>query len=341
MDFIDFYAGINDNERRIDKVLKKLAENSSLSTIYSTIRKGLIRVNDKKVKSNIKIQTNDKISIAKFLIDNNQIIINTAIDSKKNSLNKTTNYLQNDFKNIETIFENQHIKIINKPYNINVHGTNSISEIIENEYKQKNDSSLSFVPGPLHRLDKKTTGLLAFSNSLIGAKWFSSAIKEKSIRKFYVGICLGSISSSQIWNDYIEQNENRKSNFYTMRIIPENEKSSMPSCQNLATTICTPLAHGIYKKNKITLCQYEIKTGKKHQIRCQSAFHNFPLLGDTAYNSKSIEEEQDFFLHAYKLIFPKNNELNLPDEITAPISKKFNFFLEQTLINWNGRLIIN
>ena len=49
MDFIEFTAGLDDNERRLDKVLRNFIKNTQLSSIYKYIRKNLIRVNDKKV----------------------------------------------------------------------------------------------------------------------------------------------------------------------------------------------------------------------------------------------------------------------------------------------------
>ena len=61
---------------------------------------------------------------------------------------------------------------------------------------------------------------------------------------------------------------------------------------------------------------------KTHQIRAQSSFHGYPLLGDTAYKAKKQNMEREYFLHAYELCFPPN-ELALPPKITCPLSKDF------------------
>ena len=45
----------------------------------------------------------------------------------------------------------------------------------------------------------------------------------------------------------------------------------------------------------VTFAQVQIKTGRMHQIRAQSALHNFPLLGDIAYNAKKINEHVIYF----------------------------------------------
>ena len=50
MDFTDIKTGSDDYQRRLDKILKKIFKNHSLSEIYSFIRKGLVKVNGKKSK---------------------------------------------------------------------------------------------------------------------------------------------------------------------------------------------------------------------------------------------------------------------------------------------------
>lgn len=333
MEFTDFTAGSNDQDRRLDKVIRKMAKDSNISSLYSAIRKGLIKVNDRKTDINYKIQEGDKISIAAFLFEKQNI--QTASDSKK-----TEQSVKIPEINFDTVFVNDFIRIINKPYNINAHGEAGLSSVIESIYRSEtHDTSLSFVPGPVHRLDKKTTGLLAFSNNLQGAEWFTKAIAEKTIQKYYIGVCDGILEESVTWNDYIVpavNNSKDNTGFFTMQVDNLNTDE-----KNLATTVCTPLATGRIFKKPVTLCQFQILTGKKHQIRCQSAFHNIPLLGDTAYGEPKLKSYRDFYLHAYRLIFPKDNPLGLPDQLTAEIPSDFKKFLNDSLINWNGELIMN
>ena len=333
MEFSVFFAGPDDDGRRLDRIIRKKAESACISSVYSAIRKGLIKVNEKKTSAEQKVKTGDKISIAAFLLHAEQK--NALHDSHSDSHAPSSDKIPKI--KFETVFQNEFVKIINKPYDVNVHGTNSLASIIEQAYKKESfGTSLSFTPGPLHRLDKKTTGLLVFSNSISGAVWFSKAISDKVIRKFYIGICHGTLQNRQLWNDYIIPDSERKSNFYTMKI-----DCSCTDRKNLASTVCTPLAEGIYKNKKITLCQFEILTGKKHQIRCQSAFHGIHLLGDTAYGAEKIFEKQDFFLHAYKMIFPKDNPCSIPEELSASVPKNYQEFLTLSLIKWDGRIIIN
>ncbi|MBQ0002626.1 MAG: RluA family pseudouridine synthase [Treponema sp.] len=327
MQFTDFFAKPDDETRRLDRVIRKMTPDSNISSLYSAIRKGLIKVNDKKADISYKVKQNDKISIASFLLQNNTVKIES--ENKQNTI-------QIKRISFDVVFQNEYVKIINKPYDTNVHGNNSLSETIESIYRdEKHDKSLSFMPGPCHRLDRKTTGLLCFSNSLSGAEWFTKNIADKTIRKFYIAVCLGNFKNQEEWSDYIIPDEENSTSFYKMKIDSTNCEE-----KNLARTICTPLAHGKYQKQDVTLCQFEILTGKKHQIRCQSAFHKIAILGDTAYGSIPLHEKQDFYLHAYRLIFPEDNCLKIPSELTAPLNKNFINFLSLSLINWDGSLII-
>ena len=62
-----------------------------------------------------------------------------------------------------------------------------------------------------------------------------------------------------------------------------------------------------------TKCDFQIETGRQHQIRAQSAFHGHPLAGDTAYGAHTSSFKFD--LCDKCLVFPANN-LGIPDHIT-------------------------
>lgn len=295
MEFKEFTAGVDDNDRRLDKVLRNFLDKSRLSEIYKLIRKGLIKVNKKKTTPDYHVMEGDIISIAAFLFQNNE-------ETDKKSGNITIP---------PVVFENKHILIINKPYDVNVHGdAASLDIIIPAYYNSKyENNSLSFTPGPLHRLDKKTTGLLAFSFSLEGARWFTEKIRNHEITKKYFGLIQGSLENQEEWIDFISKKETSKG-FATVTAQSTEEDDGKE-----AITIVTPLAYGKYEKLPVTFVSFDIKTGRKHQIRSQSGLHKHPLLGDTAYGGKKIiNTDREFYLQAYELNLPENS-LDLPRQI--------------------------
>lgn len=319
MDFTDFTANSDDSQRRLDKVLRKFLDKTSLSELYKLIRKGLIRVNKKKTLPEYRINEGDVISIASFLLDK---VKNPVSESSHVDLQKI------DFIKQRIVFENEHILIIDKPYDFNVHGDNeSLDKFVTLYYNSKiENKSLSFTPGPLHRLDKKTTGLLSFSFSLDGARWFSENIQNHSITKKYYGLIQGKLLKKEEWKDTIT-NSDEKSNFETVKIAENADEGKY------AVTFVEPIAFGIYKGTDITFVKFQIITGRKHQIRFQSSFHNHPLLGDTAYGGKKIEGVlQDFYLQAFELNIPENS-IDLPKCISIKPSNEFIAMLKHCGIN--------
>lgn len=170
MKFREFIASQDDDDRRLDRIIRKFISEDSLSAVYKSIRKGLIKINDKKAEASQHVFCGDKIKIADFLL----------ISNNKKSLDED----KIDF-NLEIVFKTDDLIFINKPYDITVQGNSeALNRQFELFYKKNyENTSLSFNPGPLHRLDRKTTGLIAFSLSLKGAKWFSKNIAEHTIQK--------------------------------------------------------------------------------------------------------------------------------------------------------------
>ncbi len=315
MDFQKYTLGENDKGRRLDKVVRKFLPTLPLSLIYKNIRSSFIRLNGKKTAAETKTAVGDELWIA------------SVIAAEEQPLTETIQDLQ-----FETVFKNQHIWVINKPYGIPVQkakaGQLSLDEVIKSRYRAESaDTSLSFAPGPLHRLDKYTTGLLAFSQSLAGAQWFSDAIATHTVKKTYIGLVEGKLVNKAEWQDNLAQDKNvPRGKFHTMSVSDTGKK---------AVTIANPISYGKYGSTPVTLVEFRIPTGRTHQIRVQSASHGFPLLGDTAYNSSVNLEKQGFqryLLHAQKLEIPNDNPVGLPQQLTAELPSPFNHFLSICLI---------
>lgn len=366
MEFVDFIAQEDDDNRRLSKILKNIFYEKEINA-FEIIRKKLIKVNNQKVKEDCKIKENDKISIPAFLLeDKNQ--------------NKTENILENQQKNhfenqkksdftIEILFQNENILIVNKKRGINVQPANkneiSLSEIVEENFSRQNKTSLSFKAGPLHRLDKFTSGAICFSQSLKGARWFSENIQNHKICKIYVGILEGFLENNEIWRDYLKDSENslceqKLTQKINQKVGKKNAKFNNADFNNadfhkveksfaddknskLCITKVFPLEQKIFSQKKYTICLFKIETGRKHQIRCQSFIHGHSLAGDSSYNGKSFfvegKEFSNFFLHSYFLKFPENS-LGIPQEIFAPFDDDFKTFINLDLINQKVKSII-
>ena len=304
MDFTDFQTGKDDEGRRLDKVIRIFIPDLPLSNIYQTMRKGLVKVNGKKSSPDYRIIHGDIISVADILHKPSEKSEISESDCQK-------------IKNL-IVFENADLLVLNKPQGINVHKAKkdevSLAELVEAYYKStRSGESVSFKPGPLHRLDKMTKGLVCFSMSLKGARWFNEQMQSHTIKKIYSATVEGTVKQQQTWKDYILKEDETGDDFHTVKVIDGSSKNVPEDAKECITTII-PLETFTQNGASFTKCEFQIETGRQHQIRAQSSFHGHPLAGDKAYGAKTVG--QMFDLCARKLSFPAN-ELEIPNIITC------------------------
>lgn len=305
MDFKDFTAARDDSDRRLNKVVLRIFEAEKVqNNIFPLIRKGLIKVNGKKTSAEYKVQENDVIQVAAFLLHKDE----TSATENESKAKKVFPFSLEQI----TVFRNEHILIVNKPAGVNVQPAKDcpfcLCDLIEEDFNGKKGTSISFRPGPLHRIDRWTSGLVAFSQSSEGAKWFTENIKNHSIKKQYMGITQGDYKNTEEkYVDLIYAPESSSTKYGTVVCGGTDGKNAITYARFIKKTEI----QGI----KCNVVSFDIETGRKHQIRAQSAFHAHPLLGDTAYGGTKLNGKM-FFLHAFKLTFPAN-PLGLPEEIMA------------------------
>lgn len=313
MNFKHFTAGKDDSGRRLDRVLRAFLTEESLSAVYKSIRKGLIKVGGRKRGGDFRISEGDDIQIADFLLAPPRSASEKAPPLPQFSLES------------HTVFRNEAVLILDKPYNVPVqpgsssHGI-SLSEIVQRHHALAHTGeSLSFRTGPLHRLDRKTTGLIVFSQNLEGARWFSKAMRNHSIQKTYLAVVEGHLTESMILENNIQKSAGSSDRGFRTVAITGRDSGKY------ARTEVSPVRQGFFEGREITLARIVIKTGRTHQIRIQCAHNGFPLLGDTAYGAEKVRPVcgQDFFLHAAALHFPPENPLDIPGTITAPPPEAF------------------
>ena len=344
MIFKQFTAAADDENRRLERVLRKFLADVPLGLIHKSMRSGFIKVNGLKKNASYRVQKGDILDIADFLADARK---RTPVYDNEKAVPPSRS--SSAYAPFTDVFANEHIRIVNKAYGVPVHGGSShavpLDKLIRREYAEKAASdneklcSLSFVPGPLHRIDRRTTGLVALSQSLIGAQYFSKALAERRIGKIYTALIEGTLREACVWENVIEKKGEARAGkaFATVKVKPLEKAEDIHTAESghsgekTALTEVQPLAHGKIGGKSFTLVSVKIKTGKTHQIRAQAAFAGFPLLGDSAYGADFFsypdKHGQSLFLHARTLIFEKDNPLGVPEKISAPLP----FFFEQLI----------
>jgi 23S rRNA pseudouridine955/2504/2580 synthase len=224
------------------------------------------------------------------------------------------------------ITETPHLLFLNKPSGIATHGKDSLDEMAAEYLRGKIEASLSFRPGPLHRLDKETSGVITFSKSLAGARDFSRALRSGRIQKTYIAILEGRLEQAEIWDDVLAYDHTTRRS-YSQPVPPPAASSGQTVAAGAegqgtakpAQTRVKPLA--VYGSRTLALMQPG--TGRTHQIRAQAALHGFPLEGDTKYDAKRTKRkagEPAFFLHALSLELPPEPPPVTPQAPELPLA---------------------
>ncbi|HBG66785.1 MAG TPA: hypothetical protein DDW78_09975, partial [Treponema sp.] len=201
MEFQSFSAGPDDDGRRIDRILKVIFKDNPEVRYQEAMRKKLIRVNDTRVAPDYRVRAGDSISVADFLLCGKS----PAASAPRQTACKGSGDGAEPLR-LETRFRNKHIWLLDKPYGIPVQAANGCPLSIAGLIAAKQTGScgrqsIAFTPAPLHRLDRYTTGLLAVSQSMEGARWFSGALQEHRIQKTYLGITQGIPAGRERWQD--------------------------------------------------------------------------------------------------------------------------------------------
>jgi 23S rRNA pseudouridine955/2504/2580 synthase len=303
-------AGKDDEGRRLDRILRKALPDHSLSLLHRLLRQRKVLVNKKPASPETRIHSGDIIKV----------------NSKISKVNIKVDIVNSEYKQVNVkcplpesliIWRGSGIIVFNKPAGIAVHGPESTGRVHERTLDAcvrdwlEVPPSLSFRPGPLHRLDKPTSGALAFSETLEGAKLFSALLHDRLIEKIYLAIVQGRLENKHNWNDALIRDK---------ELQITKTASGLKNGVNAkdALTSVLPLAcNGVY-----SLLELRIKTGRTHQIRAQAAARGHPLTGDTKYGGLKFEGRNSFFLHAWKLEF--NDKAGIfPGIITAPPPEAF------------------
>jgi len=279
-------AGQDDNNRRLDRVLRKALPDYSLSLIHRLIRQGKVLVDGKPAGAETRVQAGSIIQIPIKLTD-------SVIQVNKKSASPAPLP--------EIVWRGSGIIVFNKPAGMATHGQNSLETLVSAHFAGTLPPSLSFRPGPLHRLDKPSSGAIAFSQTLEGARLFSRLLREHRLAKTYLAIVEGRVSGEATWQDTLLRDKASKKTF----------ASGGEGSQSALTRIRPVFANARY-----TLIEAQIVTGRTHQIRAQAAEHGHPLAGDKKYGGRLMPGASGFFLHAWKIEFGESL-------IVAPLPEAF------------------
>lgn len=295
----DFYIEKEQTGTRIDKYLSEQLEGTSRSYIQKLLENGDVTVQDKKVKANYKLRDSDHIQV-------------TLPDPEE--LN-----LEPENIPLAILYEDDQLLVVDKPKGMVVHpAAGHFTGTLVHALLYHCQDQLSGIngvtrPGIVHRIDQNTTGALVICKTDVAHRDLADQLKIHSITRKYRAIVCGNVK------------EEEGTIHTTIGRDPKDRKKMAPGVPNGKDAITHYRV--LERFGNYTYMEFELETGRTHQIRVHMKSIGHPILGDDIYGpAKCPFSLEGQTLHAMVLgfIHPITKTYM---EFTAPLPEYFDKLL--------------
>lgn len=304
---------------RLDSYLSSKFPEFSRSYFSKIIKEEKVSVNGKAVKPSYKLNAKDLIEVSQ---------VNEATEGEP---------LPEKIV-LDIVYEDDNVIVLNKQPGIVVHpaagnkeGTlvNALLQYfpkIKEAVYEKDNLISKQRPGLVHRLDKDTSGVMIVAKNKRAMHSLARQIQNRTIKKIYWALCCGWPKNDEgILVNYLGRHpKNRK-----MIADIGNEKGREAISDYKVLRYFEDQAG-----NKMSLLEFDIKTGRTHQIRVQAKQIGTPIIGDAVYGNKhciSLSKKLNAkrqLLHAKTLAITLLGS-NKPSIFEAPLPEDFKLVLEK------------
>lgn len=282
------------SRERLDKYILSHSDIQSRSQVKKMFDESKVYVNNELKKSGYQVNFGDKIQ---YILPD-----------------KPLEYIVPQEMPINIVYEDEDLIVINKPQGMVVHpGAGNFDKTLVNALKfhTNNLSNLSGENrlGIVHRIDKNTSGLLVVAKNNETHIALQKQIQTKECKRFYMALLYGILKEK---SGIIDKNLKRSTKNRTqIEVCPKGEGREAITLYNV-----------LQEFSGYSLVNFELKTGRTHQIRVHAKSIGHPVVGDDVYapNIKNKFSTNGQLLHAYKIQFthPRKNkfmsfEIPLPD----------------------------
>lgn len=202
------------------------------------------------------------------------------------------------FMEIDILYEDEHIAVINKPAGLVVHPgagqeANTLVHGLLHHCTDLSGIGGAIRPGIVHRLDKDTSGIMVVAKNDLSHNTLMTQFKERGVQKTYLALIKGEIKDL---SGIIQTQLGRHSIHRKKMAVVTNGKHAVTEWKRLR------------HNQTASLVSVQLHTGRTHQIRVHMAHIGHPLLGDSLYggpmtihiNEKEIKVARHA-LHSYRL----------------------------------------
>ncbi|EAK4846169.1 RluA family pseudouridine synthase [Campylobacter coli] len=294
-----------DESSRLDIFLAKNL-NQSRSQIALMIEKNCVKVNDKiQNKNSFKLKVGDKLVLNLPLVEEAKPKFDIDFD-------------------IEILYEDEDLLVLNKPSNLVVHGAKSVKSATLVDWLIEKQYTLSTLGGEVraglvHRLDKETSGAILIAKNNFTHQKLSEQLSDKTMGRIYLALIDLPLKEDKI---IIDKALIRSSANAIKKIVTNSHTKGSKEAKSAFVNLA--------KSEELSLIGAKLFTGRTHQIRAHLASINRHILGDELYGYRG-KYECRIMLHAYFLYFvhPRNGEKIF---VQAPLMNDFKQILEKNFI---------
>ena len=279
----------NDAGQRVSKFVEKTVPALPPSLLYKYFRLKRIKLNKKRCQPQDRLQEGDLVELYindEFFGEGRQDLAFLKVPDK-----------------LTIIYEDENILLVDKKPGLVVHEDddntpdtliNRILHYLYNKGEYNPQAEQSFVPALCNRIDRNTGGIVIAAKNAEALRVLNEKIRERELSKFYLCICLGRPEPPK---GRIECFLRKDSKTNTVRVyhhpVPDG-RSAVTLYETLET------------RDRLSLVEVELLTGRTHQIRASFADMGHPLLGDGKYGVGSVNRrygETQQALYSYRLRF--------------------------------------
>ncbi len=280
--------------------------------VYLAEKLNYTRSKVKKLLDENKATVNGKTLKPRDILKNDMVITIDEGELKDTGLTPT------DIE-IDIVYQDKDLAVINKPQGLTVHAGNGVKDATLVNALLYHLDSLSGIngvlrPGIVHRIDKDTSGLLVVAKNDFSHVELQKQIAEKTCKRKYVALLEGVVKQDQ---GVIETFIGRSTKNRTMMAVTNSGRIAVTHFKVLE------------RFENYTYMQFELKTGRTHQIRVHSKHINHPIVGDLVYGYKSNKFNlKGQLLHATELSFTHPTTLK-EMVFNAPLPDYFETLLQK------------
>lgn len=190
---------------------------------------------------------------------------------------------------IELVHQNPDWIAVEKPSGISVHNAEDPENLISKLAKQLSVPTLF----PVHRLDKETSGIQILALNPKTAAALATEFQQRAVVKVYQGIVRGILAGETLWNQSLSDKAEGRKN-------PAGAAKDRVSCETRVRVLRST--------DYFSLCEFNLITGRQHQIRKHCGLHNHSLVGDLRYGDPKYNHKmaalygfERMFLHCLRI----------------------------------------